>query len=177
MVVFVINMFVVIVDCVIVIRFLFRYVFMVIKYVLVGILVVWIIFIIFGVFYVFNLVFRMYIVFYCLVLLIIIMIMYVYIFIVVKCQENRIYSMQMGIDGVLVEKKVVKIIFMVVGVYVLCWLFLFMFLVIIDFELKLDQFKKGFNWVQLVFVCNLVINFFIYCLRCMKYCIVFGKIL
>lgn len=44
----------------------------------------------------------------------------------------------MGIDGVLVEKKVVKIIFMVVGVYVLCWLFLFMFLVIIDFELKLD---------------------------------------
>lgn len=171
------NMFAVTVDRVTAIRFPFRYAFMATKHALAGILVVWIISITFGVLYAPNLVSRMYNALYCSALLITTMIMYVYIFIAAKRQENRIHSMQMGTDGVLVEKKVAKTIFTVVGVYALCWLPLLMLPAIIDFESKPDQFKKGFNWAQSALACNSAINPFIYCLRCTKYRTAFGKIL
>ncbi|XP_022787828.1 melanocortin receptor 4-like [Stylophora pistillata] len=171
------NMFAVTVDRVSAIRFPFRYAFMATKNALVGILVVWIISITFGVLYAPNLVSRIYIALYCSVLLITTMIVYVYIFIVAKRQENRIQSVQMGTDGVLVEKKVAKTIFTVVGVYALCWLPLLLLPAIIDFKAKPDQFGKGFNWAHSALSCNSAVNPFIYCLRSSKYRTAFGKIL
>ena len=172
------NMFAVTVDRVISIRFPFQYVaVMTTKRALVGILVVWIISLTFGIVYAKMLVSSAYIALYSAILLITTIFLYIHIFIIAKRQENRIQNTQQGSDGAMMEKKVAKTIFTVVGVYALFWLPMLLLPAVANPSTMPAQFGQGFHWTQTLLACNSAVNPYIYCMRSKKYRTAFGKIL
>ena len=172
------NLFAVTVDRVMAIRFPFKYVStMTTLHALVEIAVVWVISIAFGALYTREFISRLYIAFYSVILLFSTMGMYIYIFITAKRQENRIQEINQASDGSVMEKKVAKTIFTVVGIYAICWLPMLLLPAFVNPSTKPIQFAKGFPWVQNLLACNSALNPFIYCMRSRKYRSAFGKIL
>ena len=174
------NMFAVTIDRLLAIRFPFQYIaVMTIKNALAGIAAVWLVGVAFAAIYAADptLIPRAYLRYYIAILFIITIIVYIYIFITAKRQENKIHNIHPGSEGTITEKKVTKTIFTVVGVYVLCWMPVFLLPAIINPSRGLTQFRKSFCWVQTSIACNSAFNPFIYFMRSRKYRRAFAKVL
>ena len=173
------NMFAVTIDRLVAIRFPFQYIaVMTIKNALAGIAAVWLVALAFAAMYAGpTLIPREYLRFYIGALFITTIIVYIYIFITAKRQENKIHKIHPGSKGTITEKKVTKTTFTVVGVYVLCWMPVFLLPAIINPSRNLTQFRKGYSWVQTSIACNSAFNPFIYFMRSRKYRRAFAKVL
>lgn len=168
------NLFAVTVDRVIATGFPFKYIAVVTtRNVLVGIVVVWIVALTFGSLYTRHFLPTRIVASYNATMLFSTIIMYIYIFVIAKRQEDRIQ----GPEGILVEKKVAKTVFTVVGIYALCWLPLLLLPAFVNPAKNPIQFKTSFIWAQTLLACNSAINPYIYCMRSKKYRTAFSKVL
>ncbi|XP_078361876.1 melanocortin receptor 3-like [Oculina patagonica] len=172
------NLFAVTVDRVVAIRFPYKYIaVMTTRNALVGIVLVWCIAVAFGIVYGLRLISPTYVSLYNLTMLLSTIIMNISIFSVAKRQENRIRNMHPGHNGSVAEKKVAKTIFIVVGVYFLCWAPLFLLPAFVNPAKNMIQFQKSIRWVNTLLACNSAFNPYIYCMRSKKYRTAFGKLL
>ena len=171
------NLFAVTVDRVIAIGFPFKYLAVVTKRnAAISIAVVWMISMTLGALITADLISSYVIGFYSGIMLLNTIAMYIYIFVTAKRQENRIQNITtQNSNGVAVEKKVAKTIFIVVGIYAISWLPTL--LLPIFTKPTSIKFKQAFPWVQLILACNSALNPFVYCLRSQKYRLAFSKIL
>ena len=169
------NIFTVTVDRVIAIRLPLKYLrIMMCKTAMCLITIVWIISLAWSVLYVvptsisyFNLLY------YCVFLLVSTLIMYIYIFISAKRQENRVEVHQprlhdMSAARQKIEKKATKTIFIVVGLYMLCWLPFLLLPAVVNPSKNESEFLKAFPWMQTILACNSSLNPYVYCVRSQK---------
>jgi len=104
--------------------------------------------------------------------------MYAYIFVIAKRQENKVQAMNTSTTQQLkTDKKAAKTIFIVVGIYALCWLPFLLLPAIVSPSKKPLLFKKLLPWVQVVLASNSALNPYVYCMRSHKYRRQFGKVL
>lgn len=173
------NMFAVTVDRVIAIRFPFKYLgIMTTKTAYIIIAIVWLISLTAGALYAQEMFSRIILLGYCIVLMLSTMSLYVYIFVIAKRQENKVQTMNISTTQQLkTEKKAAKTIFIVFGIYALCWLPLLLLPAIVNPSKKPLLFKKTFPWVQVVLASNSALNPYVYCMRSQKYRWQFGKLL
>lgn len=173
------NMFAVTVDRVIAIRFPFKYLgIMTSNTAYVIITIVWLISLTAGVLYAQEMFSKIILRGYCIVLMLSTMSLYAYIFAIAKTQENKVQAMNTSTTRQLkTNKKAAKTIFIVVGIYALCWLPLLLLPAIVNPSKKPLLFKKVLPWVQVALASNSALNPYVYCMRNHKYRRQFGKIL
>lgn len=173
------NMFAVTVDRVIAIRFPFKYLgIMTAKTAYTIIAIVWLISLAAGVLYAQEMFSRIILRGYCITLMLCTISLYAYIFVIAKRQENKVQAMNVSTTRQLkTDKKAAKTIFIVVGVYALCWLPQLVVPFIVNPSKKPILFKKIFPWVQVVLASNSALNPYVYCMRSHNYRRQFGKLL
>ena len=173
------NMFAVTVDRVIAIRFPFKYLgIMTANTAYIIIAIVWFISLAAGVLYAQKMFSKIILIGYCIILMLCTISLYAYIFVIAKRQENKVQGMNVSTTRQLkTDKKAAKTIFIVVGVYALCWLPLLLLPAIVNPSKKPILFKKIFPWVQVVLASNSALNPYVYCVRSHKYRRQFGKLL
>ena len=173
------NMFAVTVDRVIAIRFPFKYLgIMTANTAYIIIAIVWFISLATGVLYAQKMFSKIILIGYCIILMLCTISLYAYIFVIAKRQENKVQAMNVSTTRQLkTDKKAAKTIFIVVGVYALCWLPLLLLPAIVNPSKKPILFKKIFPWVQVVLASNSALNPYVYCMRSHKYRRQFGKLL
>lgn len=173
------NMFAVTVDRVIAIRFPFKYLgIMTANTAYIIIAIVWFISLAAGVLYAQKMFSKIILIGYCIILMLCTISLYAYIFVIAKRQENKVQAMNVSTTRQLrTDKKAAKTIFIVVGVYALCWLPLLLLPAIVNPSKKPILFKKIFPWVQVVLASNSALNPYVYCVRSHKYRRQFGKLL
>ena len=173
------NMFAVTVDRVIAIRFPFKYLgIMTANTAYIIIAIVWFISLAAGVLYAQKMFSKIILIGYCIILMLCTISLYAYIFVIAKRQENKVQAMNVSTTRQLkTDKKAAKTIFIVVGVYALCWLPLLLLPAIVNPSKKPILFKKIFPWVQVVLASNSALNPYVYCMRSHKYRRQFGKLL
>ena len=174
------NMFAVTVDRVIAIRFPFKYLgIMTTNTAYIIIAIVWLISLTAGVLYAQEMVSTIILRGFCIVLMLSIMSLYAYIFVIAKKQENKVQAMNRSTitRQLKTDKKAAKTIFIVVGIYALCWLPLLLLPAIVNPSKNLFLFKKVLPWVQVVLASNSALNPYVYCMRSHKYRRQFGKLL
>ena len=173
------NMFAVTVDRVIAIRFPFKYLgIMTANTAYIIIAIVWFISLATGVLYAQKMFSKIILIGYCIILMLCTISLYAYIFVIAKRQENKVQAMNVSTTRQLrTDKKAAKTIFIVVGVYALCWLPLLLLPAIVNPSKKPILFKKIFPWVQVVLASNSALNPYVYCVRSHKYRRQFGKLL
>ena len=173
------NMFAVTVDRVIAIRFPFKYLgIMTTSTAYIIITIVWLISLSIGVLYAQEMVSKIILLGYCFVLMLSTIFLYGYIFVIAKRQENKVQAMTISTTLQLkTDKKAAKTIFIVVGVYTLCWLPLLLLPAIVNPSKKPLLFKTIFPWVQVVLASNSALNPYVYCMRSHKYRRQFVKLL
>lgn len=173
------NMFAVTVDRVIAIRFPFKYLgIMTANTAYIIIAIVWFISLAAGVLYAQKMFSKIILIGYCIILMLCTISLYAYIFVIAKRQENKVRAMNVSTTRQLkTDKKAAKTIFIVVGVYALCWLPLLLLPAIVNPSKKPILFKKIFPWVQVVLASNSALNPYVYCVRSHKYRRQFGKLL
>jgi len=172
-------MFAVTVDRVIAIRFPFKYLgIMTAKTAYTIIAIVWLISLAAGVLYAQEMFSRIILRGYCITLMLCTISLYAYIFVIAKRQENKVQAMNVSTTRQLkTDKKAAKTIFIVVGVYALCWLPQLVVPFIANPSKKPILFKKIFPWVQVVLASNSALNPYVYCMRSHNYRRQFGKLL
>jgi len=172
-------MFAVTVDRVIAIRFPFKYLgIMTAKTAYTIIAIVWLISLAAGVLYAQEMFSRIILRGYCITLMLCTISLYAYIFVIAKRQENKVQAMNVSTTRQLkTDKKAAKTIFIVVGVYALCWLPQLVVPFIVNPSKKPILFKKIFPWVQVVLASNSTLNPYVYCMRSHNYRRQFGKLL
>ena len=176
------NMFAVTVDRVIAIRFPFKYLgIMTTNTSYIIITIVWLISLTAGAVVLFaaqEMCSKIILQGYCIVLMLCTMTMYAYIFLIAKRQENKVQAMNLSTTRQLkTDKKAAKTIFIVVGIYVLCWLPFLLLPAIVSPSKKPLLFKKFFHWVHVVLASNSAMNPYVYCMRNHKYRRQFAKVL
>ena len=173
------NMFAVTVDRVIAIRFPFKYLgIMTSNTVYVIIAIVWLISLTTGVLSAQEMFSKIILRGYCIVLLLSTMTLYAYIFVIAKTQENKVQAMNISTTRQLkTDKKAAKTIFIVVGIYALCWVPLLLLPAIVNPSQKPLLFMEVLPWVQVVLASNSALNPYVYCMRNHKYRRQFGKVL
>ena len=173
------NMFAVTVDRVIAIRFPFKYLgIMTSNTAYVIIAIVWLISLTTGVLSTQEMFVKIILRGYCIVLLLSTMSLYAYIFVIAKTQENKVQAMNTSTTRQLkTDKKAAKTIFIVVGIYALCWLPLLLLPTLVNPSKKRLLFMEVLPWVQVVLASNSALNPYVYCMRNRKYRRQFGKVL
>ena len=173
------NMFAVTVDRVIAIRFPFKYLgIMTSNTAYVIIAIVWLISLTTGVLSVQEMFVKIILRGYCIVLLLSTMSLYAYIFVIAKTQENKVQAINTSTTRQLkTDKKAAKTIFIVVGIYALCWLPLLLLPTLVNPSKKRLLFMEVLPWVQVVLASNSALNPYVYCMRNRKYRRQFGKVL
>lgn len=173
------NMFAVTVDRVIAIRFPFKYLgIMTANTAYIIIAIVWLISLSAGVLYAQEMFSKIILTGYGIILMLSTLSLYAYIFVIAKRQENKVQAMNVSTNRQLkTDKKAAKTIFIVVGVYALCWLPLLLLPAIVNPSKKPLLFMKIFPWVQVVLASNSALNPYVYCVRSHKYRRQFGKLL
>lgn len=173
------NMFAVTVDRVIAIRFPFKYLgIMTANTAYIIIAIVWLISLSAGVLYAQEMFSKIILTGYGIILMLSTLSLYAYIFVIAKRQENKVQAMNVSTNRQLkTDKKAAKTIFIVVGIYALCWLPLLLLPAIVNPSKKPLLFMKIFPWVQVVLASNSALNPYVYCVRSHKYRRQFGKLL
>ena len=174
------NMFAVTVDRVIAIRFPFKYLgLMTNNTAYIIITIVWLISLTAGVLYAQEMVSKNILLGYCIVLMLCTMSMYAYIFVIAKRQENKVQAMNASTATrqLKTDKKAAKTIFIVIGIYALCWLPFLLLPAIVSPSKKPLLFKNILPWVQVVLASNSALNPYVYCMRCYKYRRQFANVL
>ena len=173
------NMFAVTVDRVIAIRFPFKYLgIMTSNTAYMIIAIVWLISLTTGVLSTQEMFSKIILRGYCIVLLLSTMSLYAYIFVIAKTQENKVQAMNTSTTRQLkTDKKAAKTIFIVVGIYALCWVPLLLLPAIVNPSQKPLLFMEVLPWVQVVLASNSALNPYVYCMRNHKYRRQFGKVL
>lgn len=105
---------------------------------------------------------------------------YAFIFFAAKRQENKVVQPVNPATPPhisVLQQKATKTIFIVVGIYALCWLPSKLIHFFVNPAKNPILFKKSFFWIQAALACNSALNPYVYCIRSERYRKQFAKLL